>query len=216
MPGQQSPTPLLVLHAVRLLGVGGTAKIASRFGLPTDEVGDLLEDFRACGWVSHTVFGGLGGWSLTDAGRSANVAQLRAELDACGARAQVAAAHGRFLQLNGRFQQAATDWQLHPKPGDPLAANDHSDLRWDDRVIAELDTLGRLLPQITDPVAARLTRFAGYPQRYASAISRVHQGRADFVDGVGRQSCHSIWLQLHEDLLATLGLERGDEPEAHD
>jgi hypothetical protein len=29
-------------------------------------------------------------------------------------------------------------------------------------------------------------------------------------DGVGEDSCHLVWIQLHEDLLATLGLERGD------
>ena len=24
-------------------------------------------------------------------------------------------------------------------------------------------------------------------------------------------SCHTVWMELHEDLLATLGIDRGDE-----
>jgi hypothetical protein len=29
------------------------------------------------------------------------------------------------------------------------------------------------------------------------------------VTEVGGDSCHTVWMELHEDLLATLGLERG-------
>jgi hypothetical protein len=28
------------------------------------------------------------------------------------------------------------------------------------------------------------------------------------VTGVGIDSCHSVWMELHEDLLATLGMQR--------
>jgi hypothetical protein len=36
-------------------------------------------------------------------------------------------------------------------------------------------------------------------------------GDRPWVDGSDRDSCHTVWFQLHEDLLATLGLRRGDE-----
>jgi hypothetical protein len=29
------------------------------------------------------------------------------------------------------------------------------------------------------------------------------------VTGVGIDSCHTVWFELHEDLLATLNIERG-------
>lgn len=211
MPPHQSQTPLLVLHAVRLLGMAATSGVAQRFGIPVGETAELLEDFRACGWVSHTTFAGAGGWSLTAAGVAANNAQLRAELDDAGARAVVASSHEQFLALNARFQRACTDWQLRPQPGDPLVANDHSDSRWDDRVLAELAVLGGHLRPITEPLAASLARFSGYPERYGEAMGRVVRGQRSYVDGVGLQSCHAIWFQLHEDLLATLGLDRGQE-----
>jgi hypothetical protein len=39
----------------------------------------------------------------------------------------------------------------------------------------------------------------------------LRQGGSRWVDGVGIDSCHLVWMQLHEDLLATLGLNCGHE-----
>ena len=35
-------------------------------------------------------------------------------------------------------------------------------------------------------------------------------GQHEWVDGVGFDSCHVVWMELHEDLLGTLGLNRED------
>ena len=133
-----SDSTLLVLHAVRLLGFADEGRVAARFALERGEVLESLEDFEAFGWVQRSRFAGTGGWSLTDAGRAQNGALLAGELDAAGARPVVAEALAAFEPLNARFLDAVTRWQVRPMPGDPLAANDHSDPRWDDRVIADL------------------------------------------------------------------------------
>jgi hypothetical protein len=54
-----------------------------------------------------------------------------------------------------------------------------------------------------------LDRFAGYDDRFTAALGQAEAGRLSWVDGVGVDSCHTVWIQLHEDLLATLGLQRG-------
>ena len=51
--------------------------------------------------------------------------------------------------------------------------------------------------------------FEGYAVRYRFALGRVDRGEREWVDGVGRDSCHTVWMQLHEDLIATLGIDRG-------
>ena len=107
------------------------------------------------------------------------------------------------------FGQAATDWQLHPMPGDEMALNDHTDPRWDDRVIERLGSLGRRLRPVCDELSAVLTRFDGYADRYGAAVDRVRSGQSRWVDSIDVDSCHLVWIQLHEDLLATLGLARG-------
>lgn len=58
-------------------------------------------------------------------------------------------------------------------------------------------------------MGAVIDRFAGYETRYAAALERVDAGQLAWVDAPGIESCHTVWLQLHEDLIATLGLERG-------
>jgi hypothetical protein len=58
-------------------------------------------------------------------------------------------------------------------------------------------------------LARRLSRFDGYSDRYATAMRRVERGERSWIDGVGLDSCHVVWFELHEDLIATLGLQRG-------
>jgi hypothetical protein len=203
---------LLTLHALRLTGMGDAGKVARRFSLDGDEVAELLLDFEACGWVCRAEFAGFGGWTLTEAGKVENERQLADELAGSGATAGLAAAHGTFSPLNARFQTACTNWQIRPLPGQPMARNDHTDFRWDDRVIDELGTLGRRLAPLCAELSGRLARFEGYGDRYATAILRVEQGERAWVDGIGVDSCHTVWFELHEDLLASLGIQRGHEP----
>jgi hypothetical protein len=58
-------------------------------------------------------------------------------------------------------------------------------------------------------LSATLTRFSGYSERFAGALTQVERGRLAWLDEPAIASCHTVWFQLHEDLLATLGLERG-------
>jgi hypothetical protein len=208
---QASTTPTLCLHGVRLLGGADTARVAARFGLDYDATQEALLDFEAAGWVSGTEFSGSRAWSLTETGRVENERQLAAELDACGGREVTMRAHEEFVALNGRFLQAVTDWQLRPMPGDPLASNDHTDFRWDDRVIERLVAVGRRLLPVCDELSGLLTRFDGYRDRYGTSVERVQAGQTRWVDAIDVDSCHVVWMQLHEDLLATLGLQRGHE-----
>jgi hypothetical protein len=211
MHGPPSDPITLTLHAVRLLGFAETHRVASRFSLDRREVEENLLDFEAQGWVTRTGFAGSEGWSLTLRGRGENERRLAAELDGFAARSTVVEVHRRFLPLNARFQEAATRWQLRPLPGDPMAANDHTDFRWDDRVIESLRSVGARLSSLETQLAAALARFAGYAERYNVAVARVAAGENRWVDGLGIDSAHVVWMQLHEDLLASLGLDRGDE-----
>jgi hypothetical protein len=203
-----SDPELLVLHAVRLLGVAEDVEVAARFHLDAPVASELLLDFEARGWVTHVEFAGTGGWTLTEAGRTENERRLAEELRGTGSSSVVETAYDRFLPENERLLRAATDWQLRPSPTDPLAANDHSDREWDQRVVRALTELGAELREIDGMLCARLTRFAGYAGRFTAALDRVRAGDPGWVNRPKVDSCHTVWMQLHEDLLATLGRER--------
>ena len=208
----ESSLDLLVLHGVRLLGFADTDRITARFALDRTATGEALEDARAHGWVDRSSFGEAAGWSLTARGRAENERGLAAELDASGGRDVVHQTYLEFLDLNGRLLRAVTDWQTRPVPGDPLAANDHQDLRWDRRTLATLGDLGTQLRPLTANLAGVLDRLDGYHARFTHALSEVERGQRSWVDALEVDSCHTVWFQLHEDLLATLGVQRGSEP----
>jgi hypothetical protein len=191
--------------------MGDADGVASRFGLDRDQVSELLLDFAAYGWVYRAEFAGTGGWTLTDAGRLENERRLAGELVETGAGHAVAEVHAAFLPLNARFLTAVTRWQIRPLPGRPMAANDHTDFRWDERVLDELGALGRHLAPLCARLTDQLARFAGYAMRYGDALARAEAGARRWVDGVGIDSCHRVWFELHEDLIASLGIRRGTE-----
>lgn len=207
-----TPPDLLVLHAVRLLGFSSTARVAARFDLDPAATEEALEDHRAYGHVDWSAFGDSTGWSLTARGRAEGERRLATELDRTGRRDLVRRTYLDFLELNGRLLQAVTDWQTRPVAGDPLAANDHQDLRWDRRTLATLDELGARLRPLAADLTGVLDRFDGYDARFAHALTRVDGGDQRWVDALEVDSCHTVWFQLHEDLLATLGIQRGHEP----
>ncbi len=196
---------LLVLHAVRLLGFADTQAIARRFELQGVE--DDLKDAEARGWATYSSFAGTSGWSLTEAGRTENERLLKAELTDVDAIRKV---HADFLPLNTLLQQACTDWQLRPTDGDPLAANDHSDVAWDAGVLHELKVIDGALGGINQRLTQVLPRFSGYDRRFSHALARATAGETAWVDRSDVDSCHRVWFELHEDLLATLNLHRGD------
>lgn len=205
-----SSDELRVLHAVRLGGFVDPAAVARRTGLDPAVAEELLLDHQALGLVGWSDFAGLGGWSLTERGRAHGEQALAAELAAVpGGRAAVEATYATFLPLNDRLQRACTGWQLRPRPGDPLAENDHTDPAWDGLVVSELDDLARELVAVVHELTAVLDRFAGYDRRFSAALDRVMAGDRSWVNATGVDSCHTVWFELHEDLLATLGLTRG-------
>lgn len=201
----------LVLHGPRVLGYATARRVAIRFGLDADKTEELLLDFEANGWVRHTGFAGGTGWSITDRGRTENERRLAAELDRAGGRQTVEAVHTEFVPLNQRFASACTDWQIRPDRLDPMASNDHTDWSWDERVLRTLTSVGTRFGGLAARLAAELSRFDGYAARYTIALAKVDEGQRDFVDSPELDSCHTVWIQFHEDLLATLGIPRGTD-----
>ena len=196
----QTPPDVLVLHAVRTLGYGDTARIAGRTGLPEDEVAEHLLDAQAHGWAAHHSFAGEGGWSLTEAGKAQGERLLAAELEGAGARAAVEEVYRDFLPLNEVVAAACTAWQLAAmgigKPTLTLA-----------EAIATLQGPATALAGVEARLTAHLDRFAGYHHRFATALSKAGDEPA-WITGTDRDSCHRVWFELHEDLIATLGLVR--------
>lgn len=200
-----------VLHAVRLLGFADTASIAIRARRTLAEAADALTDAESRGWVEHSRFADLRGWSLTEAGRAEDEGMLAAERRRADPGGEVDDVYEAFLPLNARLLRACTNWQVRPVPGDAFAANDHTDPGWDELVLGELGAVGIGLGPLVRRLTAVLPRFAGYEDRFELALRRARAGERGWVDRSDVDSCHRVWFELHEDMVATLGIDRSAE-----
>jgi hypothetical protein len=203
----QSDPHFLVLHGLRLKGFAAEMVVARFSGLAPVDVDDHLAKLAADGHVRHRD-GRITGWSLTPSGRARHAEHAAADMATAGCRDVVAAAYQQFLEVNQPFLAVCTDWQLRAGPGGDQAVNDHLDPAYDAAVIGRL----RDIDAAVQPVCARLSqvmhRFSGYGPRLAEALAKVQAGELDWFTGALIESYHTLWFELHEDLLATLGIER--------
>ncbi|MDF3303788.1 hypothetical protein P3H15_02040 [Rhodococcus sp. T2V] len=196
----RTPTDILVLHAVRILGYAGTARIAARFDLPVETTVEHLLDAQARGWVTRTTFAEDSGWSLTDPGKAHGERLLAADLDRRGSRTVVVQVHREFLPHNVAVADACTAWQLAELGiGEVTATLDETTTR--------LASAARALADFEARLVAGTDRFAGYQQRFAGAVERSSTDPA-WITATDRDSCHRVWFEFHEDLIASLGLAR--------
>ena len=89
--------------------------------------------------------------------------------------------------------------------------NDHTDEDYDAGVIDELTSLHDQVQPVCVDLAAALDRFGGYGRRLSHALQQVRSGDGDWFTKPMIASYHTVWFEMHEDLLSTLGIERGSE-----
>jgi hypothetical protein len=119
--------------------------------------------------------------------------------------AECARVYEAFRALNREALQLCTDWQVRPGG----VSNDHTDAAYDwsvvDRLTALDERAGPLLLRLGDADA----RFGPYRERLRAARRRVERGEHDWLTSPRVDSYHNAWMELHEELLVALGLERG-------
>lgn len=194
-----------VLHALRCGGFAGLPRLSAATGLPEPAVESELLDLAVAGLVTH-LSGDFGGWGLTDAGRAADAERTACELESTGARPALLAAYERFLTLNPELLDLCTAWQLRTVDGVPTA-NDHRDPTYDACVLDRFLDLHLRAAVVVAELIAALPRYAGYGVRLAEALNRAVAGESGYLTD-HTASYHTVWAELHEDLLATLGIPR--------
>ena len=97
---------------------------------------------------------------------------------------------------------------------DEQVVNDHADPDHDAAVIARLGEADAVVQPVCAELAGLLERFDGYGRRFTEALDRVRAGEVEWFTKPMIDSYHTVWFELHENLLATLGIERAREGES--
>lgn len=192
----------LVLHALKIKGFSAASTVAELSTVGADRTCAILGELAETGHARFFEAREL--WQLTPEGKERHAAEI---VDA-------AAEHGSglrihytaFLDLNTHVKELCTAWQI--RDGDP---NDHTDADYDAGRLGELDRFNAEAASVLDGFAAAVPRFAAYRHRLAAATARAVNGETKMFTGVMCGSFHDIWMELHEDLIQLLSIDRSAE-----
>jgi hypothetical protein len=121
-------------------------------------------------------------------------------------------AYERFERINRELLSLFTDWQMIPSAGGERVPNDHSDADYDAGIVDRLGAQHERAEKVLDAFAALDPRLGVHKERLDEAYDKVLAGELDWVSGARIDSYHTVWFELHEDLLRMLGREREEAP----
>lgn len=195
---------LAALMALRVQGLTPRERLGHALGCDAtaaaDRVRPLVDD-GLC--VERT--GRMAGFTLTQLGTDALDKALADE--ALRGSDDLAAAYERFLDLNRRLLRVASEWQVR-RHGNIEAANDHTDPIYDAEVIGRLVELHDAAKVVLRRMRKVAGRFGTYLSRLDGCVARLEDGDRSAFTAPMAESYHTVWFELHQDLLLTLGLER--------
>lgn len=202
-------TAAAVLLVLRLKAFAPAGEVAEAVDMTVVDLEAELERLMASGWVEHRE-GVATGWRLTAPGRRYGAELLRDELVRSGSRESVESIYREFLPLNRELLAVCTAWQTVEVDGGHVV-NDHSDPVRDAEVLRRLDELQNSVTPLLARLAGASERFSGYGSRLTRAHQFVRSGRTEWIARPILDSYHSVWFELHEHLLVSLGLDRTSE-----
>lgn len=193
-------TELAVLQGVRLKGRISHADLAATLGADLNEIAPIVERLTAAGLLAEGAT-----LRITRTGSERLAALLAEEREGIDQAAMVAA-YDDFRAVNADFKRLVTDWQLKGGPGG--VPNAHDDAEYDAAVLFRLDEVhARTMPIIT-AAAAQLPRLNAYATKLTAALDKIRTGETTWLTRPLIDSYHTVWFELHEELIVAVGLSR--------
>jgi pyruvate, orthophosphate dikinase len=194
-------------HLLQVLSVKGRAT-PEALGVAVDaDASAALAQLVATGLVENTRLG----YRVTELG-AGRVDELYAREREVAGRV-IDDVYEAFAPINDEVKQIVTDWQMRPVGGQ-LVLNDHRDHRHDQMVVARLRRTDATVSAVLAPLTIALPRFEVYPRRLQRAVTLVGEGDHSMVAAPVKDSYHTVWFELHEELIILSGRNRADEEAA--
>ncbi|HEX5252524.1 MAG TPA: MarR family transcriptional regulator [Mycobacterium sp.] len=201
-------TELAVLQGVRLKGRVNPADLAATLSADLGDIAPIVERLTAAGLLTEGAT-----LRITGSGSDRLAALLAEEREGIDP-AAMAAAYGDFRAVNADFKRLVTDWQL--KGGPEGVPNAHDDADYDAAVLARLDDLHAGTMPIIAAAAAQLPRLSAYAAKLAAALDKVRAGETTWLTRPLIDSYHTVWFELHEELIVAVGLTREEAARSGD
>ena len=194
---------LTVLQGIRLKGRVSEADLVATLGEDSADVTATLAQLAGAGLLIEGKM-----LRISPNGRdrlNALLAQERSSID----QSALAQSYDEFRAVNHKFKALVADWQL--KDGQP---NTHDDADYDAAILARLDGIHQQVAPVLAAVTALLPRLDAYAGKLDSALTKVKAGDTSWFTRPIIDSYHTVWFELHEEMIAASGLTRADEAKA--
>ncbi len=193
----------LAFHGLAIKRHADAAAVAGLTGLPADRVQAELDNAVATGRAVAV----RDAYSLTPLARAALQASYDFHFGELRADQAFASAYLGFERVNPELKGVITDWQTMDVRGE-RRANDHSDPDHDSKVIDRLSALHERAEPVFAGLARGLPRLSIYVGKLEAALDKAEDGETAWVSDIHRESYHTVWFELHEELLRIMGTER--------
>lgn len=196
-------------RVLALKGMGSAASIAEVLGCGADEVQPLIAELVASESAQE-----LPGDRVRLLSTAIARVDERFAAEAVRMGPTIDSLMDGFHAVNDRFKEVVTAWQMRDVDGKTVP-NGHDDAEYDAFVISGLrrDVHATIVP-IIEQIAAAESRFERYVDRLDAALEAIDDGDVQMVAHPLRDSYHSVWFELHEELIRLTGRNRADEAAA--
>lgn len=195
----------LSLHGLAIKKHASADEVAELTGLAAEVVASELQQAAASGRVADA----QGKYMLTPVGKIGLESQYPQAFAAVRADVGFKGHYERFETINRELKQIITDWQTVSVGGKTIA-NDHSDSDYDDKLIDRLGAFHESAESVLAGLEAGLARMGRYSEKLLAALEKSEDGAIEWVSDAKIDSYHTVWFELHEDLLRLMGTERDE------
>lgn len=195
----------LALHGLAIKKHGGAKEVAEIMNTDEATVEASLEKAVATGRAAKTG----DKYMLTPAAQMALKSEYSCIYAEQRASETVNDDYNAFETINNELKQLITDWQTMEIGGDQVP-NDHSNEEYNRAIIDKLGSLHERFEAILQRLSAGLPRFGVYQDLLLRALEKAEDGEIEWVSETKIPSYHTVWFEMHEDLLRVLGKERDE------
>jgi len=199
---------LEIAMALRLKGIASNQQIAEVTGEDQETVDEVLGKMIAGSYAQETPRG----LRLLPEGKDWVDGLLDEERNNIDQQ-QMEVVYEDFCSHNDAFKQLVTDWQIKEVDGEQQL-NDHEDATYDAGVITRLNDLDEMVKPVFSSAADLAPRLNRYIERLAHALRELLAGDHSFLAAPLKDSYHTVWFEMHEELILLCGRNRADEAAA--
>lgn len=196
-------------RVLALKGMGSAESVATVLGCAEADAGEMLASLVAKGDAQE-----LPGDRVRLLPPSIALVDERFAHDAIRLAPLIEPKMAEFHAVNDAFKEVVTSWQMREIAGETVP-NDHGDQAYDDAVIDRLRTeIHAVITPIVEEFAGHEARIGRYTARFEAALASLAQGNLEMMAHPLKDSYHTVWFELHEELIRLTGRNRADEAAA--